>query len=185
MSQTRAHGSHFDVADLVRSAAGGDASAWNRLVDEYVGWLWAVARSYRLSQADAADAIQTTWLRLLEHIDRLHDPERVGAWLTTTMRRECLRTLAYGKRVAAAEESALERADGAADASDQLIVQEETRALRAAIDTLPPRWRELMLLLTMDPSPSYAEIAARLQIPIGSIGPTRGRCLQRLRANMA
>src|SRR5215210_6631372 len=80
-----------DVAGLVRAAAAGNEPAWNRLVETYAGLVWAVARSHQLSEADAADVAQATWLRLVEHLDDLHEPERVGAWLATTARRECLR----------------------------------------------------------------------------------------------
>src|SRR5438034_5099746 len=79
------------LEDLVRGAAAGDQAAWNELVERFQGLVWATSRSYRLSRADAADVAQTTWLRLVEHLDRIHDPERLGAWLATTARRECLR----------------------------------------------------------------------------------------------
>ena len=173
-----------DRADLVRRAASGDAGAWNRLVEQHIGWLWSVTRSYRLSDADAADAIQTTWLRLLEHIDRINDPARVGAWLSTTVRRECLRTIAHGKRVSPTEESVLDRADTGPSADSILFMREDKASLQAAIAALPPRWRELMTMLVDDPAPSYEEISRRLDMPIGSIGPTRGRCLERLRVSM-
>src|SRR3954463_10271046 len=87
-----------ESAELVRAAAGGDARAWERLVDAYVGLIWAIARNHRLGMSDAADVSQTTWWRLIEQIDRRHDPSRVGAWLATTARRECLRVLGRANR---------------------------------------------------------------------------------------
>src|SRR3954454_24758843 len=88
------------AADLVAAAAAGDRRSWERLVDAYVGLIWAITRSYRLSDGDAQDVSQTTWLRLIENIDRLSDPSRVGAWLATTARRECLRVLRQSRRQA-------------------------------------------------------------------------------------
>ena len=88
------------VAGLVDAAAAGEQGAWNALVQEFVGLLWAVARAHRLCDADAADVVQATWLRLFEHLGRLHEPARVGAWLATTARRECLRTLREHGRAA-------------------------------------------------------------------------------------
>ena len=170
--------------ELMSRVATGDVHAWHQLVDQHIGWLWSVARSYRLSEADSADAIQTTWLRLLEHIDRINEPARVGAWLSTTLRRECLRILAHGKRVSPTEEAVLDRPDTAPAADLVLLMEEDKVALHAAIAELPPRWRELMMMLLDDPAPSYEEISRRLGMPIGSIGPTRGRCLERLRAYM-
>src|SRR4051812_7204185 len=93
-----------EVAELVRAAAEGDQAAWNRLVDRYNGLVWSVARSFRLSPADASDVVQTSWLRLVEHLGRLQEPERVGSWLATTARRECLRTLRQSARQLPTEE---------------------------------------------------------------------------------
>ena len=93
-----------EVAELVRAAAEGDQAAWNGLVDRYNGLVWSVARSHRLSMADASDVVQTTWLRLVEHLGRLQDPERVGAWLATTARRESLRALRHSARQVPTEE---------------------------------------------------------------------------------
>src|SRR4051812_31229099 len=93
-----------EVAELVRAAADGDQVAWDELVDRYNGLVWSVARSHRLSSVDASDVVQTTWLRLVEYLGRLQDPERVGAWLATTARRESLRTLRQSARLLPTEE---------------------------------------------------------------------------------
>jgi DNA-directed RNA polymerase specialized sigma24 family protein len=87
------------VGELVGAAATGDRQAWDELVDRYSGLLWSIAMAYRLGRADAADVVQTVWLRLLENLDKLRDPDRVGAWLATTARRECQRTLVRTSRV--------------------------------------------------------------------------------------
>jgi RNA polymerase sigma factor (sigma-70 family) len=173
-----------ESARLVARAAGGDRAAWEALVDAYSGLIWAVARNHGLFGVDAADVSQTTWLRLIEHIDRLHEPGHVGAWLATTARRECSRIRARSRRtVLVAEHYELEptpHSDVAMDAG--LLREERDEVLRAALGRLPDRCQSLLRLLMLDPPPSYEEISAALGLPIGSIGPTRGRCLQKLRA---
>lgn len=173
-----------DMVDLVARASTGDATAWDALVDEYIGLVWSVARGYGLCEADCADAVQTTWLRLVEHLDRIHDPSRVGAWLATTTRRECLRLVAHAKRVAPARDAdVFEGPDiSLRDLDSALLDAEQAVQIGAALAQLPPRWRELLLLLVADPAPSYEEISQQLRMPIGSIGPTRGRALLRLRS---
>src|ERR1700722_15469232 len=88
-----------DVAELLRRAADGDMTAWNRLIDQFQRLIWSITVTFKLTESDAADVVQTTWLRLLEHIDRIEYPDRVGSWLAATARNECLRSLAVRKRV--------------------------------------------------------------------------------------
>lgn len=168
--------------ELVARAMHGDRAAWEDLVDRYSGVVWAVTRQFRLCDADAADITQTTWLRLLEHMDRLHDPSRVGAWLATTARRECLRMVAQRKRIVlTGEECDLEPAGGSvAEIDASLLAAERAESVSAALSQLPARWRDIMTMLTSDPPTPYEEISATLDVPIGSIGPTRRRCLRRL-----
>src|SRR4051794_25415750 len=90
-SSSRSEMERMNLDELVQAAVAGDQAAWNELVERFQGLVWATSRSYRLSRADAADVAQTTWLRLVENLNRIHDPERLGAWLATTARRECLR----------------------------------------------------------------------------------------------
>ena len=168
-----------EVAELVRAAAEGDRDAWDALVDRFNGLVWSVARSHRLSTVDASDVVQTTWLRLVEHLGRLQEPERVGAWLATTARRESLRTLRQSARQVPTEELPEVAEDAKLDAA--LLVKERDRALWQAFGELNERCRGLLRLLVADPAPSYEEISAALDMPIGSIGPTRQRCLERLR----
>lgn len=173
-----------DVNDLVRAAAGGDQGAWDGLVERYHRLVWAVIRSYRLDAADAADVSQTTWLRLVEHLGSLRDPDRVGAWLATTARREALR-LARQRR------AELDRVSGDADLQllpsavplieDALLRSEDDAALWRALRQLDDRCQRLLRCLAAAPPPRYDEIADALGMPVGSIGPTRGRCLDRLR----
>lgn len=169
-------------AALVRGARDGDPAAWRALVERYDGLIAAVCRAHRLPDADAADLKQTTWLRAFEHLDRLKDPERIGAWLATVARRECLRELRRGARVRPCEGEILQRQpDLAAMPDAPLLAAERRAAVRSAVTALPQRDRGLLNLLYGDPSPSYADIGRTLGMPVGSIGPTRGRALARLR----
>lgn len=171
------------AAELVRRAAAGEAAAWTGLVDAYGALVWSIARQYRLSSSDAADMSQTTWLRLLEHIGRLSDPAHVGAWLATTARREAMRIHAAAKRTTpVGDEKEFDRSDVVPELDLGLLRHERSVALDAALQVLPPRCRRLLRLLTADPPISYATISAELTMPVGSIGPTRARCLARLRA---
>ena len=170
-----------DVGQLVRDAADGDQAAWNELVERFQGLVWATSRSYRLSRADAADVAQTTWLRLVENLGRLQEPERVGAWLATTARRESLRTLRFSSRVLATEPELLPDPGTDAPLAAALLAGERDRALWTAFGGLSERCQVLLRLLVADPPPSYEDVGAALDMPIGSIGPTRQRCLERLR----
>src|SRR5262245_28562960 len=169
------------IADLVNAAAAGDSRAWEAIVDRYSGLVWATARAHRLSQADAADVAQTTWLRLVEHLDRIREPEALGAWLATTARHEALRLIRRGTREQPTDEPDLFEAP-AGDAIDRgLLGRERDGALRRAFAGLSERCQDLLRLLASDREPSYQEIGAALGMPIGTIGPTRMRCLERLR----
>jgi RNA polymerase sigma factor (sigma-70 family) len=172
-----------NVAALVRRAADGDRGAWERLVDQFARLIWSITGEFRLAESDAADVAQTTWLRLLEHIHRIEYPDRVGSWLAATARNECLRSLAAHKRVVLGhEDSELDDAVAPGPEIDaRLLADERAQTVRDALSRLPRRWQRLLELLMADPPASYAEISDQLDLPIGSIGPTRGRCLARLR----
>ena len=173
------------TAALVAAAAHGDESAWNGLVDRFAGLVWSVARAHRLSDADAADVSQTTWLRLAEHLDRLREPERVGAWLAATARNESLRVLGRLGRFQPWPEGG-DWPDDAQQAPDARLVREERHAaLWAAFSSLSDDCQRLLRVLFTEPEPSYDEVSAALGLPIGSIGPTRARCLERLRRTPA
>ncbi len=172
----------LEVALLVRRAAEGDRAAWERLVDKYARLIWAITRDFKLGESDAADVAQATWLRLLEHIDRINYPERVGSWIAATARNECLRSLAARKRVVLARNEVMLDSIAALDADVDagLLAAEQAEVVREAMSRLPHRWQQLLELLMSDPPVPYAEIADRLDLPVGSIGPTRRRCLARL-----
>jgi RNA polymerase sigma factor (sigma-70 family) len=172
-----------EVAELVRAAATGDQEAWNLLVERFSGLLWATVRAHRLNAADGAEVIQTTWLRLVEHLDRIRDPERVGAWLATTARHESLQSIRRGAREVATDDVSV--FDGRATHGEELdrglLARERDVALWSAFANLGDRCKSLLRILMADAPPSYEEVAAALGMPIGSIGPTRQRCLDRLR----
>jgi RNA polymerase sigma factor (sigma-70 family) len=169
----------MDVATLMLAARAGDRAAWAQLVERFTPLLWATARAHRLGEADSADVVQTAWLRLLEHLDSLREPQAVGAWLATTVRHESLRALRLGARQIPTDAVAETAAPTNLEA--HLLVEERDRALWHAFATLPADCQGLLRLLASDPAPSYAEVAAALERPIGSLGPTRRRCLERLR----
>jgi RNA polymerase sigma factor (sigma-70 family) len=172
------------ITRLVQAAASGDHGAWDALVDEFGGLVWAVARAHRLGDADAADVAGATWLALVEHLDRLRDAERVGAWLATTARRECLRVLRNAQRQVPTGDDFAEQPSDGVDVAAELMIEERDAALWQAFGRLPARDQALLRLLVADPQPSYEEISAALQMPIGSIGPTRARSLERLRREL-
>jgi RNA polymerase sigma factor (sigma-70 family) len=170
---------------LLKQASDGDQRAWDELVNRFTRLLWSVARAHRLDTPDAADAVQTTWLRLLEHLDRIEDPERLVSWLVTTMRRECLRTLRRtGRERLHAPGETFEPPDPADPADVGLILAERDTMLWTAFDQMPDRCRKLLRVLMTSPPPPYEAVAALLEMPIGSIGPTRKRCLNNLRTQL-
>ena len=170
-----------DLSAVLSAAAAGDTTAWNRIVDRFGGLVWSVARGFGLSTADASDVVQSTWLRLVERIETVREPDRLGGWLATTARREALRLLSSAARVMPASDFVLDRAAPDTDPSLALLSRERDRLLWRAFDELGETCRRLLRTLMADPPPSYAEAAAALDIPVGSIGPTRARCLVALR----
>jgi RNA polymerase sigma factor (sigma-70 family) len=171
-----------DVTALVRLAGNGDMHAWNRLVKQYGRLIWSITVRFKLEESDAADVVQTTWMRLIEHIDRIEQPDRVGSWLAATARNECLRYVAARKRIVLVhEDEEFDGADRGPAVDEALLATERAEAVRQAMTQLPPQWQRLIQLLMADPPVSYAEISDELGLPVGSIGPTRGRCLAKLR----
>jgi RNA polymerase sigma factor (sigma-70 family) len=173
----------MEIVGWVRQATTGDFQAWNRLVNQYSRLIWSITVSFKLAESDAADVVQTTWMRLIEHIDRIEHPARIGSWLASTARNECLRHVAARKRIVLVEEDV--EFDGVdhhgPEIDEGLLARERARDVREAMSHLPPQWQRLIELLMSDPPVSYAEISDQLGLPIGSIGPTRGRCLAKLR----
>jgi len=176
---------HDHVGRLVLLAASGDESSWQRLVQSFDGMLHSIARSHRLGDADTADVVQTAWLRLVEHLGDLREPERVGPWLATTARRECVRVLARaGKQITFGDECP-ERESTHPRPGDDWLIAERNQALRRSFARLRATDQALLRMLVADPCPAYEEIGATLGMPIGSIGPTRARALERLRRELS
>ena len=176
------------VIDLVTRARNGEEQAWDALVERYAPLIWCICRRHRLGGADAEDVGQSVWVQMLDQLDKIRDPAALPGWLATTTRRECLRVL----RAAPAPIRAGQMLDAenipdeqAETAGQELLVAERHAALREAFSHLSPDCQRLMTMLIADPPASYAEISARLGIPVGSIGPKRGRCLGKLRADPA
>jgi RNA polymerase sigma factor (sigma-70 family) len=172
----------MDTTTLLEAAARGDQAAWDALVDRYANLLWSVARAHRLSDADAADVVQTTWLKLVEHLGRIKDPERLPGWLATTARHECLRQIRRAGRERPSDDRDWPDEPGQSVTVDAaLLLGERDAVLWRALATLSAQCRQLLRVLMATPPPSYAEVSDALGMPIGSIGPTRQRCLERLR----
>lgn len=177
---------HRSVADLVDAARRQDRGAYDELIQRYEHYVWAVVRSFRLGNADAHDAMQMTWLRLVENLDRIRDPDRLGSWLATTASRECLRIKRRGIReVLDAEEQLDQRPDARYPSPEKHAIDDiMATVLWEQVSSLPARGQALLWALTRPDAPGYADLAREMGMPIGSIGPTRGRYLRRLRQAM-
>jgi len=176
------------VTDLVIRARNGDSRAWDALVERYAPLIWSICRRYRLDSADAQDVNQSVWLTLVDQLAALREPAALPGWLATTTQRECGRVLRTVRRtqvswfVLDAEDIADERA---LTAEEELLQAERHAALREAFTGLPPGCRQLIAMLIQDPPVPYAQIGTALGIPVGSIGPSRHRCLDKLRHHPA
>jgi RNA polymerase sigma factor (sigma-70 family) len=169
---------------VLAAAAAGDERAWDAILDRFGSMIWAVARAHRLCDADAADVTQATWTALLTHLDQLNDPDRVGAWLATTARRECLRLLGQARSVVPCGDELPEPEAQQPHPAEELLVEQRNAALWRSVRRLRGSDQALLRLLMADPAPSYEEISAALELPVGSIGPTRARALERLRREL-
>jgi len=176
------------ITDLVTRARDGDQRAWDGLVERYAPLVWSICHRYELMSADAEDVHQTVWLQLVGQLGQIRDPAALPGWLATTTRRECVRVLRAARGPHAAEsgpdvETIPDQQAGLAD--EELLVAERYAALREALARLPPGCQRLIGKLIEDPPLTYAQISASLGIPVGSIGPLRSRCLDRLRGDPA
>lgn len=170
------------LTELVDEARNSDNAAWNELVHRLGGLVWAIARSYGVPRDDALDVSQTVWLQLARRLDAISDPERLGLWLATTTRRECMRYLQHNRnRAPVVAERLDERASLTTSTEETILQSERQRLLWRAVDQLPDACRSLVRLMLNDPEPTYAEISEALGIPLNSIGPRRQRCLGNLK----
>jgi len=170
-----------EPAALVRAGATGDQDALGHLFARFDRMLRGITRSYRLSSWDADDVIQATWLQFMQHGRELREPAAVSGWLATTARRQSLRVLQRHVREQITEDPAREASCERAEPDRELLAAERRELLQAALAELPDRHRDLMQVLVAEPELSYEEVGRRLDMPIGSIGPTRARSLDRLR----
>jgi RNA polymerase sigma factor (sigma-70 family) len=182
------HDEPSPVAELLARARDGDQQAWNAIVKRYASIIWATCRRYRLSDADAEDVSQAVWLYLVSQLGSIRDPSALPGWLATTTARECCRVL---RKIC--KEPRLEQLldaedipdDKIAAAEDAVITAERDDVLHEAFSRLSPSCQRLLTLLMAYPEMPYAEISQRLGIAVGSIGPIRRRCLDRLRDDPA
>jgi RNA polymerase sigma factor (sigma-70 family) len=176
------------VVDLVARARNGDKQAWDALVERYAALIWTICRRHRLGDADADDVGQSVWLQLVDHLREIRDPASLPGWLATVTRRECLRALSAARGpVADGYVMDVETLpdEQAGMAEQELLTAESHAALHEALQDLPLTGQQLILLLIKDPPVPHAEISASLGIAVGSIGPTRRRCLNKLRRHPA
>jgi RNA polymerase sigma factor (sigma-70 family) len=181
---------HEDDASLVSRCLRGEEAAWRTLVHRYQRLVYAIVRRMGLDEHAGADVFQTVFARLVQHLPHIEDPERLQAWVVTTAKREALLQRQRGKRTVSMTPSDSQDEAREWDIADESPLPEEALAelqqlnqVRLALDRLDERCRELLLILFHDDdeNPSYAEVARRLGMSVGSIGPTRSRCLDKLR----
>ena len=173
----------WDLPRLVKASVDHDEEAWNELVRRFAGLVAFVIRHYRLSAADTQDVSQLVWLRLVEHLSDIREPSALPGWLATTTRHECERFLRVNGRSVAMDPLTMrltDKPDGP-EVDELLLAAERRQVLLDGLRELTDQQRELLLMLTADPPYAYAEISRILGIPIGSIGPTRSRVLDKLR----
>jgi RNA polymerase sigma factor (sigma-70 family) len=168
------------TTELVDAALHGDRTAWNAIVDRYNRLVWSVVRSFRLGDAASADVSQTVWLRLVENLDRIREPERLPSWLAATARNEALRTLRSSQRVVPTEFDFDLEDESVADIDETLIRDERLSRLGRAFKKISADCRQLLRLLAADPPLDYDTISELIGRPKGSIGPTRARCIAKL-----
>jgi len=173
-------------AELLLRIPSGDAAAWNEILRRYGKLVSTTVRSFRLQEADALDAVQMTWLRLAENAHRVQFPERLGGWLTTTARRECLHILRQAEPITRVTDAGSDTVSSPSVSPEQRAIDADTaRTLLKVIAELSPRRRTLLQMLFTDNPASYAEAARAAGIPSGGIGPTRARALRQLRERLA
>lgn len=172
-----------DVSQLVAAARAGDQEAWDALVERFAGLVWHVIRGFRLSDAIGEDVYQTAWLRLAEHLDRIRNPEAVGGWLASTARNECLRVIKVNGREQLIDHQEIDIIDLNATTDQSVTDTAQAEILWQAFGALSEACQRLLRLLITDPPLSYDEVSEQLEMSVGSIGPTRARCLAKMRSS--
>jgi len=174
------------MADLLDAAKGGSEDALGQITAELSPMLWQVARAAGLGADDAEDVVQTAWERLLSHLADIRVPQALIGWLVVTTRHEAWRIRSCGRRQRPADQEWLAAIpDRAAGAEEQIVLDEQQRALWRAVGRLSAQCQELLRIVAFIPRPDYQSVSAALGMPVGSIGPTRGRCLEKIRVLLA
>jgi RNA polymerase sigma factor (sigma-70 family) len=167
--------------ELIEACLKGSSQAWEALLVRYQRLIYSIPMRYGLPEHDANDIFQNVSLLLWENLGRIRDRARLGAWLVITTRRECWRMLRQRRKDGGDTEALDKNLSAGTHSEDEFLALERQSKVRAAIESLEEPCRELlMLLFYVDPRPAYSEIARRLSVPEGSIGPTRSRCLEKL-----
>ena len=176
--------SRLGLPELVAAARRRDPRAWDELLRRYGNLVRAVVRRHRLQDADAADAVQSTWCKAVEQLAALRDPERMGAWLSTIARHECLALIRRARRELPDAEAVDARLAPTGGPEPVVLAAEAAAAVTAAVARLEPRRRQLVHELFYLPARDYERISRTMGMPVGSIGPTRARALAGLRVSL-
>jgi RNA polymerase sigma factor (sigma-70 family) len=175
-----------EVAVLVRRCQQGDGRAWAKLVDRFSSLVYSIPRRMRLTEDDCADVFQSTFAQLHKSLDRIEQPETLGKWLSVTASRQALRLIRLNRsrQTVDLEDRSLDEvlADEEAKIDEHVFLSQRAETVRLGMEALKERCRQLLQALYLESEPSYEEISERLGMPIGSIGPTRARCLEKLRS---
>lgn len=169
-------------SELVSLCLKGDGQAWASLITRYRRLIYSIPVRFSFSPADSSDVFQDVCLKLLEHLQDLKDESKVSAWLITTTTRQCIHTKSMKYRTTGTDEEMDEPADPSENLEEVRIQAEQQQTVRDAVEQLPGRCKALIEMLYFDPRAlNYEEISATLGMPVASIGPTRARCLDKLR----
>lgn len=174
------------LQELVKRAASGERPAFDSLVEQFTSLVWSVCATNGLSRHESEDVAQGVWLRVVEHLGNIREPERFAGWLSAITRNECMATIRYNARARQRAIDAEVHVEPSVPGPEAAAVEQDVHAhVRRALASLDDRCRELLLLLTAAPQLSYNEVSAAMQMPVASIGPTRSRCLEKLRRSPA
>ena len=173
------------LADVVQRAIDGDPAAWKDLLARFSALVRKITYEYRLSHADSADVSQFVWMTMYERLRTVRNPERLGAWIATVARNECRRLVRHCSReITVAEPELADRLATTEEASEPVIAADTSAHIWTTVrDILNERGYTMILMMMSNPPASYEQVSHHLAIPLGSIGPTRQRCLAQLRTH--
>jgi len=174
----------YEDSELISLCLKGDALAWEALITRYRRLIYSIPVRFAFDPADASDVFQSVCLKLLEHLHDIKDDRKISGWLVTTTTRQCIHLKQLKTRETASDDGTLKEQTDPANSIEELkILTEREQAVRDSVEELTPRCRNLIGMLYFDSKfPSYDEIGQRMEMPVASIGPTRARCLEKLRA---